>query len=500
MSEQQTSYRQILKATSIFGSVQVFNIIIFLIRSKFVAVLLGPIGMGITGLYYSTNMFISGLTSFGLGTSAVKDIAEANAGGDQHRVSVVVNVLRRLVWVTGIFGTSFMLALSPLISKITFGNYDYTIAFIWISVTMLFGQISGGQLAVLQGLRKYQYLAKANIFGSFIGLVVTLPLYYLYGIDGIVPAIILTSLFAVLVSWFYSNKIKIDKIQITAKMTYLEGKGMLLMGFVLSLNWLIVLGTSYVVRIYIGSTGGLKDVGLYSAGFNMINTYIGMIFSAMLTDYYPRLTAVASDNRKCKETINQQADITLLIIGPLICIFLVCIQLIIIILLSRKFLAITDMLNYAMLGIFFKAASWPIGFIFVPKGNSKLFLVSEVVANTYMLLLNIAGYAFLGLEGLGISFIAGYIIYFIQVFIIAKIKYSFGLSKSFYYNFIIHFALAAGCLLSMKLLESPYSLVTGSLLFAVSFWISYKKMDKLVGIRNVLQAVRNKLFGKKDQE
>ncbi len=44
MSDQQSSYRQIMKATSIFGGVQVFQIIIQIIRSKFVALYLGPMG------------------------------------------------------------------------------------------------------------------------------------------------------------------------------------------------------------------------------------------------------------------------------------------------------------------------------------------------------------------------------------------------------------------------------------------------------------------------
>ena len=52
--EQKSSYRQIVKATSLFGGVQFFQIIISVIRSKFVAILLGPAGMGIVGLLTAT--------------------------------------------------------------------------------------------------------------------------------------------------------------------------------------------------------------------------------------------------------------------------------------------------------------------------------------------------------------------------------------------------------------------------------------------------------------
>jgi O-antigen/teichoic acid export membrane protein len=80
--------------------------------------------------------------------------------------------------------------LSPWLSHLTFGNKEYTAAFMWLSVTLLFNQLTSGQDVLLQGMRKLKYLAKANMLGSFVGLVISAPLYYYYRIDGIVPAII----------------------------------------------------------------------------------------------------------------------------------------------------------------------------------------------------------------------------------------------------------------------------------------------------------------------
>lgn len=41
----QSSYRSIFKTTSLFGSVQLFQIIIQIVKSKFFVVLLGPVGV-----------------------------------------------------------------------------------------------------------------------------------------------------------------------------------------------------------------------------------------------------------------------------------------------------------------------------------------------------------------------------------------------------------------------------------------------------------------------
>ena len=250
---------------------------------------------------------VGGITNFGLGTSAVRDVAAANESGDLNRISKVVTVFRRLVWITEwTLGLVLTLILSPWLSLLTFGNRDYTLAFIWLSVTLLFAQLTSGQSVLLQGMRKLKYLAKANMAGSSIGLLVSVPIYYFFRIDGIVPAIILTSVFSLAIASYFSSKVKISKSEITKHETIQEGKGMLQMGFMLSLSGLITTGASYIVSVFISRTGGVGDVGLYNAGTNIILTYVGLVFTAMATDYYPRLSGVANDNKEATLMINQQ--------------------------------------------------------------------------------------------------------------------------------------------------------------------------------------------------
>lgn len=494
MNENQNSYRQIVKATSIFGGVQVFQIIIGIIRSKFITVLLGPLGMGISGLLTSTTGFISALTSFGLSTSAVKDISAAHATGNETRLSTVAAVFRKWVWVTGLLGTIITLAFAPWLSQITFGNRNYTWAFILISITLLVNQISAGQGVLLRGMRQIRYMARSGILGSITGLITTVPLYYFFGIKGIVPAIIISSLIALFYTWYYARKLHVKKIHISKARTLAEGKGMLKMGFMVSLSGLISIGASYLVRIYISNTGGVDQVGLYNAGFAIVNTYVGMLFTAMGTDYYPRLSAIAHDNSLCRELINQQAEIALLILAPIIMVFLVFINWVVILLYSTKFIPVNDMILFAALGMFFKAASWSVAFILLAKGESKLFFWNELSANLYVLVLNIAGYKILGLTGMGISFLAAYLLYMIQVYLVAKIKFEFGFTQIFYKIFTFQLLLAIVCLIFVKQLGSPFSYLAGSLIILISGLHAYRELDKRLDMKAVFAAARNRLM------
>lgn len=486
MSEQQTSYRQIMKATSIFGGVQVFTILISIVRSKFIAVLLGPAGMGIAGLLTSTANFIGGLTDFGLGTSAVRDVATANSTNNKIRISIVVIVLRRWVWVTGTIGVLVMLALSPWLSQITFGTRDYTLAFIWISISLLFNQVSKGQLVLLQGMRKLNYLAKANLTGSFLGLIITVPLYYRYSIDGIVPAIIISSIISLLLSWYFSRKVKIEPVKVSRIRTLAEGKNMLTMGFMISFSGLIAIGASYIVRLYISNAGGVEQVGLYTAGFAIINTYSGLVFKAMGTDYYPRLSAVAYSNKLCKQTINQQAEIAVLILAPILIAFIVFVKWVVIILYSDKFVAVDGMIHWAALGMFFKAASWAISFVFLAKGASRLFFWNELIGSFYIIGLNVLGYYTFGLTGLGISFMVVYLLYLIQVFVVSTIKYKFSFDVAFIRIFLIQLLMAIICFAVVTFMSQLISYIIGIVLIGLSTWFSYRELDKRIGIRTLL--------------
>ena len=481
-----------MKATSIFGGVQVFSIIISVIRSKFVAVLLGPAGMGIYGLLTSTTGLIDKFTNLGLSTSAIRNIAAANTSGDSKRVGTVISVLRRLVWITGIVGTLFTLIFAPWLSELTFGNKEYTFAFIWIAITLLLTQISAGQLVILQGMRKLHYLAKANVAGSTVALLTSVPLYYFWGVKGIVPAIILSSFMTLFFSWYFSSRVKIERVKVNKAALFSEGGDMVRLGFFLSLSSLSSMAFSYIVRIFISHKGGVEQVGLYNAGFAIINTYVGLVFSAMSTDYFPRLSGVVKEPAKAIKIINQQAEVALLILAPILTVFLVFINFVVILFYSRKFLPIDSMIHWAALGIFFKAASWPIAYLIIAKGNSKLFFYNELTANIYILGLNVIGYQWKGLEGLGISFFIGYIIYLAQVFIISKRKYSFAFEKAFYQIFSIQILLGALCFVGSRLLNPPYLYFSGSLLILFSFWYSFRELNKRLG----LMALILEKFGK----
>ena len=122
-----TSYRSIFKATSLFGGVQVYQILIQILRSKIIAVLLGPMGVGVLGLFQSAHELVKQITSFGLAQSAVREVSSSYAKGSEVDIAYTISILRKLVWFTGLLGTFILLFASPIFSYTSFGSYEYIV-------------------------------------------------------------------------------------------------------------------------------------------------------------------------------------------------------------------------------------------------------------------------------------------------------------------------------------------------------------------------------------
>ena len=496
MSESKTSYGSIMKATSIFGGVQVFNILITLIRGKVVALLIGTAGMGLNGLLLSALNFIKTLTSLGVAESAVKDIAKAYNSNDNLHIRTTFQVFKRLIWFTALLGIVATIVFSPLLSKFAFGDASKTTSFIWLSVTFILGALSGGVYTLLRGTRQLKYLAQANIFGGIVGLVVALPIFYFYGIEGVVPAIIITALANYLVSLYFRRKIQFEPIAVSWQETFHLGKPIVKLG--LSLTFINILSSAiaFALTAFITKTGTLSDVGLYSAGNSIVEGYVGMIFTAMATDFFPRLSGVIDDEKKWKKLVNEQAELVLILLGIVLILLLTTTPILIRILLSKEFLASQKFIMWAVLAIPLKGLVWVVGYIILAKGKNKLFITVEIIANLIVLIFNILFYHFKGLTGLGISLFISYLIVAIYMLAILSKKYDFHFSISIYKLLVFSIISLSLCLSSIYFIAEYYSFYIqfGIVLITVTYY--FYELNRRINIKDTFLILKNKFIKK----
>lgn len=493
MSEQQSSYRQIFKATSLFGGVQVINILIGIVRVKFVAVLLGTAGVGIMGLLNAPLAMITSITGLGIAFSAVRDVSEANGSGDQHKIAVAIKTLRRWSWFTGLLGAVVTISLAPMLSLWTFGNREYTWAFVWLSVTLFLQAISKGQSAILQGTRRLKDMAKAGVIGSVLGLCTSLPLYYWYGIKGIVPAMIITAITGLFLSWYFSRKVKIEPIQQKLKESYFSGLGMAKLGIFMTLTGFIASASGYILNAFISNRGGVDQVGLYNAGWGVVAQYTGLVFTAMSTDYFPRLSAINNDIEKVKVLVRQQTETALFIITPLLALLIITMPLVIRLFYTPAFLPVVLFANLTVLGMPLKVVTWAMGFIYLAKGDGKLFFLLELIAGLLVLGFNVWGYSLWGLEGLGYSFILTFFIGFVINYYFLKLKYGFVYPLSFASSFIFIYLFSIAAFLTSLIQRPDFKYASGILVFITATSYCLYQLNKMMDLKSAVINLVNRV-------
>lgn len=482
-----SSYKQILKATSVYGGVQVFSIIISIIRSKTIALWLGPAGMGIFAVFNSFILVMGSLANLGMSTSAVKNVSVAYATGDSQLFSRTAIIFQRILLITGTIGFLSTILLSKYLSELNFQNSEYTWSFILISIVILLNQLQQGKSVILQGTQRVKQLATATFWGLLLGLIINLPLFYIWREKAIVASILVTAVISLLGMVYFSRGINYTKTSLSLKQLRTEGAVMIKMGILISITSLATQFCSYTIRVFIVRYGNIVDLGLYSSGFALVSTYFGMIFTAMGTDYYPRLSKIASNEEQAFFEMNKQAEVAILLLTPLLCIFLVFIKIIITILLSTDFLPIVPMVKWAVIGIFFQACSWSIAFIFLAKGHSKQFLINESITIGYLFLINILCYHWLGLVGLGIGFMTQYVVYTAHMIFIAKKIYGFYFTKATVKMLIMQLLLVLACF-SVTFLDNTYMYLIGITIIIASCLFSFKKLDRAMGLTSVIKS------------
>jgi O-antigen/teichoic acid export membrane protein len=487
MNKAKKGYTEIFKATALFGGVQVFQILISLIRTKFVAVLLGVHGVGLLTLLNQTISLLSSGTRLGIDQSTTRQIAIAKK---ENTLTTHIAVSNRWSWIVGLLGAFITLSFAPQISQFTFGNTKYTVAFYWLACTLFLNSLTETQLAILQGMRQLRKLAKANLWGTTLSLILSLPIYYFYGIEGITPSIIITYSCTFLCTYIYYRKADLPTSKVSTTTTLQEGKPLLQVGIMLMISGFTSTLCSYLINIYLNhQPNGLNDVGLYQSGFTLIERYVGLIFVAMSTDYYPRLSAVYKENKALNEMVNQQSCIGLLIICPIICLFIPTSPVIVRLLFTHEFLPIIPFLSWGILGILFQMLAFSISYVIIAKKEMKLFFLTDTLSYTTIILSAIVGYQLWGIEGLGIAFLFSYCCYFIEMLIVARVRYKIQFDIRVKKIAFITLILSLSSFILFQFLSESFPILSYTLMGIIAFIAliyTWKELNKRIDLVHFL--------------
>jgi antigen flippase len=429
MTEQKKSYSRIMKSTSLIGGAQGTTMLIGMIRVKFVAILIGPIGVGLVATYQSILQMIGTVAGLGLQSSAVRDVSLAVSQANEEHIGRTVLSLQRMCWLSGSLGSLMVFLLSPILSQLTFDSSEYATGIALSGLSIFFVNLKGGQMAIIQGMRRISDLAKLNVIGAVSGTFISVCLYWAFGIQGIIPAIVLLSLTELCASWWFARKVNVPKVTMSWMSSFKAAGGMVKMGLAFMWNGLLLVLVAYMTRIIIAQEIDIVAVGIFSAAFALSGMFVNFILTAMGADYYPSLTAINTDHEKMQKLVNQQTEIGLLLAIPGLLATIAFAPWVIKLFYTSEFSQSADLLRWFALGCIGRVTSWPLGFIILAKGYSGLFVFTETAINFIHLILIILFLNCFGIEGVAIAFPVLYLIYTFMMILVSKYIIGFSWSR-----------------------------------------------------------------------
>ena len=456
-----------MKAMGLFGGVQVMGIICSILRTKLVAMWIGPVGIGLFGLFNNALEMLSTGTNLGIRSSSVRDISQALERRDPGMVSRMITVVRKWSLWLGLAGALFTLAMAPALSQITFGDTAHIWGFVALSIAVLLQALTNGEYAVLQGTARLKQLASVTLWGTIVGLAVSIPLFYLLRERSILPSIIAYATAMAAFAWIFRNR-EYPAATVSRRDTLDMGKGFVKLGIYMTLGNFASILASYAFNAWLNVNASTEAVGFYQAGYTLINKYTGLILTALGMEYYPRLAKVADSRLRLRAFVSQEINVAIAVMAPVVALFILLRELVVWILYTPEFNVILTFVSWGMIGTIFRTLSWCLAFTILAKGDGKTYLWTEVSSAVINLALNIVFYRWWGLTGLGIAFLVSYVLYTIIVAVVYFKVYRLRISHASLYNLLWTLAVAIGVMAAMEtgLLPVAIALAVVSVLVA----------------------------------
>ena len=476
--KESTTYKHIFKYTGLLGSVQMLSVLISMVRNKCAAWLVGTIGFGLYDLYGRTLELIGNATNFGISLSAVRRLSKLYDRNDEAGMTRYVKIIRTWSLLTGLLGMVLCLVLAPWLSRLTMGNAEHTVAYSWLSISILCSTVYGGELSILKGTRQLGKIAGISSICAIATLLITVPCYYFWRFDGVVPALIATTAATLLIHLHRSTRIFPYRITLRLVAAWREGNHLLRLGTAYVAAGIIASGAEMLVRVFISNIEGVAKVGLYAAGFTLTVSYARMVFVALDADYFPRLSSVVGQRDRANHLANKQIDVLVLLMAPFLICFALLLPVVVRVLYTEHFLCVIQMVLCSLFYMYFKAIYTPIAYFSLAKGDSVVYFVMETAYSIVFAACVMVGYRYGNLNGAGFGLVAANLFDLLALYAVYSRRYGFRFeSLTLRHCFIQGALLMAGLLAAwqpVRIVKFPI----GITLLVLSAFISWRLLTR----------------------
>lgn len=477
------TYRTILRTSSIMAGASVLNVVISLLRTKVVALLLGPAGVGLVGLYHNVLQVSGSVAGLGLGAAGIRRIADAH---QNHLADELSLVRRAMLWATlalAIAGALAFYLLREPIARMILGDATRADALGWLAPGVAFIVAYGSQVANINGMRRIGDLARLQILSAMLATVLGLAAVFLAGEGGLLAYVLSASFASVALGQYFVGRIApAQGRRPTPREMFACLRELFAVGLPYMASGLIVTGGFLVVRSLIEQRLGTAALGHFQAAWAIGMMYISFVLGSMGAEYYPRLSGCIRDHEAACALVNEQTEVALLLAAPLVIGGIAVSPWLIPLLYSQAFTPSVSILHWQFLGDIPKVASWPLSMVTLAAGAGKTYVLTECISIAIFITGVYFGLSALGLVGSGVAFLAMYLVYLPVVYWLARWRIGFHWRRAVAAQGAAFFAIAGG-VSALSLWSQPIAAVVGVIMSGVVFLYGLGRLSAKVELQ-----------------
>lgn len=400
-----------------------------LIRTKLIALLLGPQVYGLIALYTNIIEIYSSLGSLGLGPALVKKIPTI-----KENYRIVENFYASAYIATIASSIIISLLMIPL-TLFTVSNFvDFDVNYnhiIIISLSCTLFSLSSIQQSLLFGLNKYitsyAIVTLSNVFGGIVGV---FSIIYLNTLGAVLSLSIVPLVVFVFFSFFIAKRMDLDVkiVKLRELIRYVSALNRT--AYVVLSTKLIALISFFIAQIFIAYFFSMKWLGYFSAAYFFALFLNNIVYAYCENNLLPRLALNYSKGFDISRDLNKDICIILIIFGTSLLLASILLSQAISIIFSNQFLEAAGLFSLSLTGSLFIIVAQPAHVLLMAQKNPIHFAVAEIIWNGFWLTFIVLGCLTGNPAYLGIGFLAASILYFLYLYGMAFIQGGFLASLS----------------------------------------------------------------------
>lgn len=407
----------LIKIASINSVAILIRIFSGFLTSKFIAIYVGPEGMGLVGNLRNFLATIQSFSTLGLYNGIVKYFAEFK---DQK--------LKLSQTVTTVFIVSFVASL--LLSIYCYFNSEYLNALVFnsqtsyayiikiLAIALPFYALNMILLAALNGFSRHRRIIVINIFSQVLSAIFTIVLIWQHQLDGALIAAVVSPSLILLITLFSLSDLKIIFGLFKVKnfnFAALKNLGSFsLMALFSSITLPMVM---LAIRSHIMDTLGYEEAGFWEAILRLSDYYLMFITTLMTLYLLPRFSEIRNRNEFRNEIIHFYKTIIPIFGVGLIAIYFLR-KFIIQLVFTSEFVEVEDLFFWQLMGDFVKVLSIVISYQFLAKKMLVHYLLVEAFSVVTVYFTSIYFIDTIGLKGVVIAHFVSYLVHYIVLLII----------------------------------------------------------------------------------